>query len=68
MRFKLCIIDLVQGFKMVKQAFCRYLERLLVTSLVTLQAYMSYAMLGTLIALSLVAIVEQFVRRVHFRL
>jgi hypothetical protein len=52
----------------VKQAFCRYLERLLVTSLVTLQAYMSYAMLGTLIALSLVAIVEQFVRRVHFRL
>ena len=30
MRFALCIVDLVWGFVTVKQASCRYLERLLV--------------------------------------
>jgi hypothetical protein len=57
MRSKLYIINLIQGFVIVKQASCRYLERFLGIFQVALQAYMFYVMQGTLIALSLVPIV-----------
>jgi hypothetical protein len=61
-RFALCIINLIWGFVTVKQASCRYLERLLAVAQDALQASVFYITQETLIALSLLAIGGRVVR------